>query len=118
MIVSGGVNIYPAETEQVLIQHPGVGDVAVIGAPNAEMGEEVKALIVPKDAGQPADGRGSQRLLPRAAGRLQMPALLRDRGRHRPQRHGQDQQARTPPKILAVGPNHRRLNDNTGGLDG
>jgi acyl-CoA synthetase (AMP-forming)/AMP-acid ligase II len=53
MIVSGGVNIYPAETEQVLIQHPGVADVAVIGAPNAEMGEEVKALIVPKDAAAP-----------------------------------------------------------------
>ncbi len=53
MIVSGGVNIYPAETEQVLIQHPGVGDVAVIGAPNAEMGEEVKALIVPNDAADP-----------------------------------------------------------------
>ena len=53
MIVSGGVNIYPAETEQVLIQHPGVGDVAVIGAPNAEMGEEVKALIVPKDPAEP-----------------------------------------------------------------
>jgi acyl-CoA synthetase (AMP-forming)/AMP-acid ligase II len=46
MIVSGGVNIYPAEVEQVLIQHPDVEDVAVIGAPNVEMGEEVKALIV------------------------------------------------------------------------
>jgi acyl-CoA synthetase (AMP-forming)/AMP-acid ligase II len=55
MIVSGGVNIYPAETEQVLIQHPGVGDVAVIGAPNAEMGEEVKALIVPADPAAPPD---------------------------------------------------------------
>ncbi len=53
MIVSGGVNIYPAEAEQVLIQHPGVADVAVIGAPNAEMGEEVKALIVPRDAEHP-----------------------------------------------------------------
>lgn len=53
MIVSGGVNIYPAETEQVLIQHPGVADVAVVGAPNAEMGEEVKALIVPMDAAHP-----------------------------------------------------------------
>jgi len=49
MIVSGGVNIYPAEAEQVLLQHPGVADVAVIGAPNAEMGEEVKALVVPRD---------------------------------------------------------------------
>jgi len=53
MIVSGGVNIYPAEAEQVLIRHPGVADVAVIGAPNAEMGEEVKALVIPKDAAHP-----------------------------------------------------------------
>ena len=53
MIVSGGVNIYPAETEQVLVQHPGVADVAVVGAPNAEMGEEVKALIVPKEPANP-----------------------------------------------------------------
>jgi len=53
MIVSGGVNIYPAEAEQVLIQHPGVADVAVVGAPNEEMGEEVKAIIVPRDADNP-----------------------------------------------------------------
>jgi acyl-CoA synthetase (AMP-forming)/AMP-acid ligase II len=54
MIVSGGVNIYPAETEQALLQHPDVADVAVIGAPNAEMGEEVKALVVLRDpAGTP-----------------------------------------------------------------
>lgn len=53
MIVSGGVNIYPAETEQVLIQHPGVADAVVIGAPNEEMGEEVKALVVPHDPRNP-----------------------------------------------------------------
>jgi acyl-CoA synthetase (AMP-forming)/AMP-acid ligase II len=46
MIVSGGVNIYPAEIEHVLIGHPGIADVAVIGIPNADMGEEVKALVV------------------------------------------------------------------------
>jgi long-chain acyl-CoA synthetase len=46
MVVSGGVNIYPAETEQVLLLHPGVADCAVIGVPNAEMGEELKALVV------------------------------------------------------------------------
>lgn len=50
MIVSGGVNIYPAEAEQVLLRHPGVGDVAVIGVPNPEMGEEVKALVVARPA--------------------------------------------------------------------
>jgi long-chain acyl-CoA synthetase len=53
MIVSGGANIYPAEAEQALVQHPGVSDVAVIGVPNADMGEEVKALVVPRDAADP-----------------------------------------------------------------
>ena len=46
MIVSGGVNIYPAEAEQVLIEHPAVADVAVIGVPDPEMGEAVKALVL------------------------------------------------------------------------
>ena len=45
MIISGGVNIYPQETEDVLITHPGVADVAVFGVPNEEMGEEVKAVV-------------------------------------------------------------------------
>jgi long-chain acyl-CoA synthetase len=45
LIISGGVNIYPAEIEAVLITHPAVGDVAVIGVPNVEWGEEVKAVV-------------------------------------------------------------------------
>jgi long-chain acyl-CoA synthetase len=45
MIISGGVNIYPQEVENVLITHPSVSDVAVIGVPNAEYGEEVKAVV-------------------------------------------------------------------------
>lgn len=45
MIVSGGVNIYPREAEDVLMSHPLVVDVAVIGVPNDEFGEEVKAVI-------------------------------------------------------------------------
>lgn len=49
MIISGGVNIYPQEAENLLIQHPEVADVAVIGVPHAEMGEEVKAVVQPKD---------------------------------------------------------------------
>jgi long-chain acyl-CoA synthetase len=49
MIISGGVNIYPQETEDVLITHPGVADVAVFGVPNGEMGEEVKAVVQPHD---------------------------------------------------------------------
>jgi len=49
MIISGGVNIYPQETEDVLIAHPEVADVAVFGVPNEEMGEEVKAVVQPHD---------------------------------------------------------------------
>jgi long-chain acyl-CoA synthetase len=45
MIISGGVNIYPAEIEAVLAEHPAVVDVAVIGVPNDEFGEEVKAVV-------------------------------------------------------------------------
>jgi acyl-CoA synthetase (AMP-forming)/AMP-acid ligase II len=45
MIISGGVNIYPQETEDVLTMHPKIVDVAVIGVPNDEMGEEVKAVV-------------------------------------------------------------------------
>ena len=48
-IISGGVNIYPQEIENHLISHPAVKDVAVIGAPNSEFGEEVKAVVIPKD---------------------------------------------------------------------
>ena len=50
MIISGGVNIYPQEIEDALIMHPKIADVAVFGAPNEEMGEEVKAVV------QPAEG--------------------------------------------------------------
>ena len=49
MIISGGVNIYPQETENLLIGHPKVADVAVIGVPNEEFGEEVKAVVQPAD---------------------------------------------------------------------
>jgi long-chain acyl-CoA synthetase len=48
LIISGGVNIYPAEIEAVLLTHPAVGDVAVIGVPNDEWGEEVKAVVEPQ----------------------------------------------------------------------
>jgi acyl-CoA synthetase (AMP-forming)/AMP-acid ligase II len=47
MIISGGVNVYPQETEDVLIGHPAVHDVAVFGIPDAEMGEQVKAVVQP-----------------------------------------------------------------------
>jgi long-chain acyl-CoA synthetase len=49
MIISGGVNIYPAETEAVLLQHPDVLDAAVFGIPHDDWGEEVKAVVEPTD---------------------------------------------------------------------
>jgi len=49
MIISGGVNIYPQEAENILITHPKVADVAVIGVPNEDFGEEVKAVVQPID---------------------------------------------------------------------
>src|SRR5690606_37004521 len=45
VIISGGVNIYPAEIEQVLIDHPAIADVAVFGIPDEEWGEQVKAAV-------------------------------------------------------------------------
>jgi long-chain acyl-CoA synthetase len=47
MIISGGVNIYPQECENLLITHPEVADAAVFGVPNADLGEEVKAVVQP-----------------------------------------------------------------------
>jgi long-chain acyl-CoA synthetase len=53
MIISGGVNIYPAEVEAALTLHPAVFDVAVIGVPDPEMGEQVKAVVQVKDGVTP-----------------------------------------------------------------
>ncbi len=53
MIISGGVNIYPQEAENVLTVHPKVFDVAVIGVPNEDFGEEVKAIVQVADGVQP-----------------------------------------------------------------
>jgi acyl-CoA synthetase (AMP-forming)/AMP-acid ligase II len=49
MIVSGGVNIYPQEAENLLVMHPKLVDAAVFGVPNDEFGEEVKAVVEPAD---------------------------------------------------------------------
>ncbi|MEV4257197.1 acyl-CoA synthetase, partial [Spirillospora sp. NPDC049652] len=56
MIISGGVNIYPQEAENVLAVHPDVADVAVIGVPDEEMGEAVKAVVQPVDPDRAGPG--------------------------------------------------------------
>ena len=100
MIISGGVNIYPAEIEGVLVTHPAVADAAVFGIPNEEFGEEVKAAVelapgfVPSEAladeliahvrGQLAGYKAPrtidfERALPRAPTGKLMKRFLRDR---------------------------------------
>jgi fatty-acyl-CoA synthase len=60
MIISGGVNIYPREVEDVLVLHPAVGDVAVIGVPDEEMGEAVKAVVEPAPGTEPSDALAAE----------------------------------------------------------
>lgn len=55
LILSGGVNIYPAEIESVLVTHPKVTDVAVFGIPHPDWGQEVKAVVQPADDVEPGD---------------------------------------------------------------
>ncbi|GHF36759.1 fatty-acyl-CoA synthase [Amycolatopsis bartoniae] len=56
LIISGGVNIYPREIEDVLLTHPAVADVAVLGLPDDEMGERVVAVVQPEDPAGPPSG--------------------------------------------------------------
>jgi len=78
MIISGGVNIYPQEVEDALVVHPKVFDVAVIGAPDPDMGEQVVAVVQPVDWAD-AGGDLSEELLewlrPRI-GKLKMPRRI------------------------------------------
>ncbi|MBL8363260.1 MAG: AMP-binding protein [Rubrivivax sp.] len=62
MIISGGVNIYPQECENLLITHPQVADAAVFGVPNEDLGEEVKAVVQPMP-GVAADDAFAQQLI-------------------------------------------------------
>ncbi|MFM9977167.1 MAG: AMP-binding enzyme, partial [Sphingomonadaceae bacterium] len=55
MIISGGVNIYPQEIENLLVTHPKVADVAVVGAPHEEMGEQVVAVVQPAAGIEPGE---------------------------------------------------------------
>ncbi|MGH9036004.1 MAG: AMP-binding enzyme, partial [Acidimicrobiia bacterium] len=54
-VISGGVNIYPREVENVLLEHPGVADAAVVGLPDDDLGERVVAAVEPREPGSPVD---------------------------------------------------------------
>ena len=60
MIISGGVNIYPQEIENLLIGHPKIADVAVVGAPHEEMGEQVVAVVQPAEWNDAGDALAAE----------------------------------------------------------
>ena len=100
MIISGGVNIYPAEVEAALLSHPAVGDVAVFGIPDDEWGEEVKAVVEPAagvEAGADA-GRAARAHCRVGARPLQVPARhrLHRRDAPRPERQALQAPLRDP----------------------
>ena len=102
MIISGGVNIYPQECENLLITHPKVADAAVFGVPNADLGEEVKA-VVQLDARHRAgrgDRGGTARVLRRAPVAAEGAALDRLRGRAAAPADGQALQAAAARSLL------------------
>lgn len=78
MIISGGVNIYPQEIENLLIMHPKVADAAVIGAPDAEMGERVVAVVQPYDMAEagPALAAELTEWLGSSLSRIKMPRQI------------------------------------------
>jgi long-chain acyl-CoA synthetase len=69
MIIAGGVNIYPAEIEGEILAHPSVGDVAVFGIPDDDMGEQIKAVVEPV-AGVAASDELASSIMEHLAGRL------------------------------------------------
>jgi long-chain acyl-CoA synthetase len=72
MIISGGSNIYPREIEEVLLRHPGVLEVSVIGRPHADWGEEVVACVVAR-ADQPVSSEELDQLCLSAIARFKRP---------------------------------------------
>ena len=69
MIIAGGVNIYPAEIEAAILEHPQVGDVAVFGVPDDDMGEQIKAVVEPIEGVAP-DERLRSSIMEHVHGRL------------------------------------------------
>ena len=62
MIISGGVNVYPREVEDVLVSHPAVADVAVVGVPDPDLGEAVRAAVQPAEGADVSDALADELL--------------------------------------------------------
>jgi fatty-acyl-CoA synthase len=74
MLISGGVNVYPAEIEEVLATHPAVAEVAIVGAPDADLGEKVKAFVALREG----HAASSEELVAFARARLSGPKIPRE----------------------------------------
>ncbi len=118
MIISGGVNIYPQETENLLVTYPSVLDAAVIGVPNEDLGEEVKAVVQLVDGvdGRRRAGACADRLLPRAPGPLQVPAQRGLRGRAASTSDREAVQGCVARAVLGVARHPHRVSDGAVGL--
>ena len=101
MIISGGVNIYPAEIEAVLVAHPAIADAAVFGIPDEEWGEAVHAVISTYD-GSPRRRGGRAGVLPRPPRRVQGAALVRADGRD--PAHARQARSRSASSASPTGP--------------
>ncbi|QXC62128.1 AMP-binding protein [Aquihabitans sp. G128] len=77
MVVTGGVNVYPAEMEQVLIAHPAVADVAGIGVAHPDLGEQLVALVVPEDPAAPPSPEALQAWCEERLSRFKCPRQVR-----------------------------------------
>ena len=100
MIITGGMNVYPAEVEAALEQHPGIFDVAVFGIPSEEWGETVHAVVVPEPGHAGLSERGRDGLRPPPSGRVQDPEVGQLRGRAAAHRFGQGAQAGAAGPVL------------------
>ena len=89
LIITGGYNVHPREVEEVLVRHPSVSEVAVIGLPSDEWGEVVTAVVVPRGRAEGLDESDLMQLRRRAAGTLQAPPDREDRRPSAPQRSRQ-----------------------------
>ena len=102
MIISGGVNIYPAEIESVLIQMPGVRDCAVFGIPDEEFGEQICAHVEPL-AGAPIDAMAVRSYLGQHLARYKVPKVVEFSAATSARRFGQDLQAQATRPVLGKG---------------
>ena len=102
MIIAGGVNIYPAEIEGVIHEHPEVADVAVFGVPDDDMGEQIKAVVEPMDGVAADDALRASIIehIQRQARQVQVAAHDRLHGRAAARADRQAAEAQAPRPVL------------------